>query len=101
VVSRRLQSVGLRAKGAAQSPEICTSSAGGITWPLFTTEPNSEAYVDGVQDGAAQVHLTPQRAGRTSVGVRLNKVFYFKGAVRVARFTRRALPPSGVSEIQE
>jgi len=25
-----------------------------------------------------QVHLTPQRAAGTSVGVRLNKVFYFK-----------------------
>jgi len=52
------------------------------------------SYVDGVQDGAAQVHLTPQGAGRTSVGVRMNKVFYFKGAVRTARFTRHALPPS-------
>jgi len=52
------------------------------------------SYVDGVLDGAAQVRLTPQGAGRTSVGVRLNKLFYFKGAVRIARFTRRALPPS-------
>ena len=52
------------------------------------------SYVDGVQDGAAKVHLTPQGAGRTAVGVRMNKVFYFKGAVRTARFTRRALPPS-------
>ena len=39
-------------------------------------------------------NLAPQGAGRTSVGVRINKLFYFKGAVRVARFTRRALPPS-------
>jgi hypothetical protein len=52
------------------------------------------SYVDGVQDGAAQVHLAPQGAGRTSIGVRMNKVFYFKGAVRMARFTRRALAPS-------
>src|SRR5260370_26093707 len=52
------------------------------------------SYVDGVQDGAAKIHLTPQGAGRTAVGVRMNKVFYFKGAVRTARFTRRALPPS-------
>ena len=52
------------------------------------------SYVDGVQDGAAKVHLTPQGAGRTAVGVRMNKVFYFKGAVRKARFTRRALAPS-------
>jgi hypothetical protein len=52
------------------------------------------SYVDGVQDGAAKVHLTPQGDGRTAVGVRMNKVFYFKGAVRTARFTRRALAPS-------
>jgi hypothetical protein len=25
--------------------------------------------------------------------VRINKLFYFKGAVRLARFTRRALAP--------
>ena len=52
------------------------------------------SYVDGVQDGAAHIHLTPQGAGRTAVGVRMNKLFYFKGAVRTARFTRRALAPS-------
>ena len=32
--------------------------------------------------------------GHTSVGVRINKVFYFKGAVHLARFTRRALSPA-------
>jgi len=52
------------------------------------------SYIDGVQDGTAQVHLAPQGPGQTAVGVRINKVFYFKGAVRKARFTRRALAPS-------
>lgn len=52
------------------------------------------SYVDGVQDGAALVQLAPQGEGQTSVGVRMNKVFYFKGAVRMARFTRRALAPA-------
>jgi hypothetical protein len=28
------------------------------------------------------------------VGVRINKVNYFKGAVRLARFSRRALAPA-------
>jgi putative heme-binding domain-containing protein len=51
-------------------------------------------YVDGVREGAAELHLTPHGAGHTSVGVRINKVFYFKGAVHLARFTRRALSPS-------
>ena len=52
------------------------------------------SYVDGIQDGAAEIQLAPQGAGRTAVGVRMNKVFYFKGAVREARFTRRALAPA-------
>jgi len=52
------------------------------------------SYIDGVQDGAGEVQLGPQAAGRTSVGVRMNKLFYFKGAVRMARFTRRALTPA-------
>ena len=38
--------------------------------------------------------LGPARPGRSSVGVRINKVFYFKGAVHLARFSRRALSPS-------
>ena len=52
------------------------------------------SYVDGAPDGSAQVRLQPQGPGRTSIGVRMNKVFYFKGAIRLARFTRRALSPS-------
>ncbi len=51
-------------------------------------------YVDGVQEGSAQLNLAPHGPGHTSVGVRINKVFCFKGAVRLARFTRRALLPS-------
>ena len=51
-------------------------------------------YVDGVQEGSAQLPLAPHGPGHTAVGVRINKVFYFKGAVHVARFTRRALSPS-------
>ena len=51
-------------------------------------------YVNGVQEGAAPIHFTPQKPGRSAVGVRINLVDYFKGAIRLARFTRRALAPS-------
>ena len=51
-------------------------------------------YVDGIREGAVDVRFPPQRAGRASVGVRINKVFYFKGAVHLARFTRHALTPA-------
>jgi len=55
---------------------------------------NFRSYIDGVEDGAAEIHLAPQGPGRTSVGVRINRLFYFKGAIRMARFTRHALDPS-------
>jgi hypothetical protein len=51
-------------------------------------------YVDGVLQGSGELHMAPQKAGQTSVGVRFNKVNYFKGAVRLARMTPRALPPA-------
>jgi hypothetical protein len=52
------------------------------------------SYVNGVQDGAAEVKLAPQGPGHSSVGVRINRLYYFKGAVRMARFTRSALSPA-------
>jgi hypothetical protein len=51
-------------------------------------------YVDGVLQGSADLHLAPQGAGRTSVGTRIDRRDYFKGAVLKARMTRRALPPA-------
>jgi hypothetical protein len=52
-------------------------------------------YVDGVLQGSGELHIAPQKAGQKSVGVRFNKVNYFKGAVREARMTPRALEPAG------
>jgi len=51
-------------------------------------------YVDGVLEGKAALHLIPQGSGHSSVGVRINRVNYFKGAVQRARFTPRALSPA-------
>lgn len=51
-------------------------------------------YVDGTLEGAAEIRLAPHGAGHASVGMRINRVFYFKGAVARARFTRKALSPA-------
>ena len=51
-------------------------------------------YVNGRLQVSALVTLSPQGPGRTSVGVRINKVDYFKGAIRLSRMTRRELSPS-------
>jgi putative heme-binding domain-containing protein len=57
-------------------------------------------YVDGVREGSAEIQFAPQGPGRASIGVRINKVSYFKGAVRLARFTRRALSPDEFLSVQ-
>ena len=51
-------------------------------------------YVDGELEGSAELHLAPQGPGRTSVGTRINRKDYFKGAVLEARMTKRAMPPA-------
>ncbi len=51
-------------------------------------------YVDGQLQGSATVALSPMEAGQTSIGVRMNKVDYFKGAIRLARMTKRPLAVS-------
>lgn len=54
------------------------------------------SYVDGVLECEAEVTgFTPQMPGNTSIGVRYNRVDYFNGAIREARFTDEALDPSG------
>ena len=51
------------------------------------------SYVDGVLQAEAEIAFRPQAQGFTSIGTRINRRDYFKGAVLWARFTPRALPP--------
>ncbi len=51
-------------------------------------------YVGDALQGEGPLDLKPQLAGHSSIGVRINKVYWFKGAVLMARFTPRALRPS-------
>lgn len=51
------------------------------------------SFVDGVLQGEAPLAFTPQGPGRSSVGVRMNRVSWFNGAIREARFTPRGLTP--------
>jgi hypothetical protein len=52
------------------------------------------SYVNGELQGEAEIAFKPQGPGATSVGVRINKVNYFHGAVAKARFTPKALATS-------
>lgn len=48
-------------------------------------------FVDGKEELSGPLTIQPLGVGSTSIGVRMNRVFWFKGAVRKARFTPRAL----------
>lgn len=48
-------------------------------------------YVDDELQGEGPLELPPERPGRSSVGTRIDRRDYFKGAVYEARFTRQAL----------
>ena len=50
-------------------------------------------YVDGKEELSGPLAVGPLGAGQTSVGVRQNRVHWFKGAISRARFTPRALTP--------
>jgi len=52
-----------------------------------------KSYVDGVEQAEAPLAFKPQGEGHSSVGTRINRVNYFKGALFEARFTTHALLP--------
>lgn len=56
-------------------------------------------YVNGVREAAGPVKFGPMRAGRVSLGVRQNRVYWFKGAIREVRFTSAALPDAQLQRV--
>jgi concanavalin A-like lectin/glucanase superfamily protein len=50
-------------------------------------------YVNGVKELSSRIAFSSLRDGRTSIGVRINQVHWFKGAIRTIRFTSRPLQP--------
>jgi hypothetical protein len=51
-------------------------------------------FVDGVRDAAGPVAFRPLGPGRTSIGVRLNRVSWFKGRIARLRVTPAVLGPA-------
>jgi hypothetical protein len=49
-------------------------------------------YVGDEMQGEGELVMPPQGPGRSSVGVRINLLYFYKGAMYEARFTRRDLP---------
>ena len=55
-------------------------------------------YVDGREELSGPLTIAPLDDGQTSLGVRMNRVNWFKGAISSARFTGRALSPKDFME---
>lgn len=51
-------------------------------------------YVNGVLELDEPLDYSPQGPGRTSLGMRINEVHWFRGAIRTVRFTPGALSPA-------
>lgn len=50
-------------------------------------------YVNGQLELSREMTYSPQKHGKTSLGVRLNRVCWYKGAIRTVRFTSGVLAP--------
>lgn len=50
-------------------------------------------YVNGKEELSGPLTIPPLEQGQTSIGVRMNRVYWFKGAVSKVRFTPRVLTP--------
>ena len=57
------------------------------------------SFVNGELQMEMATPFTPQAPGHASVGARMNRVSFFKGAIREARFTREALPLKAFSQV--
>jgi hypothetical protein len=51
-------------------------------------------YVNGQEELSATINMQPLKPGRSSLGVRLNQVSWYRGAIRQIRITPRALAPA-------
>lgn len=69
-------------------------------WVALTyTDGHMAHFVDGVKECEGTIRFPPMKAGRTSIGVRLNNVYWFKGAIREVRFTPGALPAKKLQRV--
>ncbi len=58
-------------------------------------------YVNGVKELEGPVDFAPMADGRMSLGVRLNRVYWFKGGIKEIRFSPTALSPDDLQHVPE
>lgn len=71
------------------------------TWVAMVYDRGRMAsYIDGVKELEGEIAFPPMGAGRISLGVRQNKVFWFKGGIREVRFHPTALAAGQLQRIE-
>lgn len=74
--------------------------AGRWTWvALVYADGRMAHYIDGVKELEGAMVMPPLGPGRISLGVRQNKVSWFKGLIREVRFHPAALAPSALQQV--
>jgi hypothetical protein len=58
------------------------------------------SFINGTKELEGTVQFGPMGAGQVSLGARLNKVFWFKGAIRELRFHQEALPEEKLARVK-
>lgn len=53
-----------------------------------------DTFVDGQHELGGKVPFSPFKGGKTSIGMRMNKVSWFKGAIHKIRITPKCLAPA-------
>jgi hypothetical protein len=63
------------------------------TWvALVYAKGHMTSFVDGVRELSGEVNFSPMKTGRVSLGVRQNKMYWYKGSLGGFRFHPAALP---------
>jgi Concanavalin A-like lectin/glucanases superfamily len=57
------------------------------------------SYIDGIKELSFDLPFSLMREGRVAIGSRLNHVYWFKGAISVIEFDRRALMQSELHHV--
>jgi hypothetical protein len=85
--------------GGVSSPTLANTAMvhSNILWhhaALVYSNGTMSDYVDGVYEKSGAINYVKETTGATSLGVRQNKVAWFKGAIRLVKVTHAVLTPA-------
>ena len=74
--------------------------AGSWHWAALVYDGKKLAhFVDGTKEMEGEVTFPPMTTGQTSLGVRLNRLYWFKGCIREVHFSPTALGPAQLQRL--